>query len=133
MANTGLHSIVPVFWNTNVVLIARKNAILLQIMGKAVGGGCHQGPILLKTRSDLEALGLELSRGENTLERTLEKSITINTTNVCKSAGEGTCDISLSGNPEIKKLGTHKRFKTPICNTCKNTRTKENCVKVAPT
>merc|ERR1711871_844469 len=100
--------------------------MLLRIIGKAKGGGCHHGPILLKTLSFAEALGLELSSGEKTRERTLEKSITINTTKVCIAAGEGTYDINMSGNPDARKLGTHTLFKTPSCNTCKNVRIKAN-------
>ena len=73
MAKIGLDSN-PTFSQMSTDEIVRSRAIVVQIIGKAFGGGCHEGLFLsLKTGSSLEAEGLELLRGENTRERTAMK------------------------------------------------------------
>ena len=62
--------------NTSVVLIVRKKAIVIHIIGNAFGGGCHDGRArFLNTGSSLEALGRELFNGENILDLSDIKNI----------------------------------------------------------
>jgi hypothetical protein len=71
----GVHSNVPVFLHTSTDEIVRRIDIVLQIIGKASGGGCHHGRRRsLNTGSSLFAEGRELSRGENILDRRLKKA-----------------------------------------------------------
>jgi hypothetical protein len=107
--------------NTNVVLIVRKKAIVIHIIGKAFGGGCHDGRArFLNTGSSLLALGLELFNGENTLDFNDIKNIKTDTIPVDKVS------LFIFG----KNIGN--LLMILICKKCKNVNIRLHCTKVAP-
>ena len=67
IAKIGFVRRVSALSNTSVVLIVLRSAIEDQMIGKAIGGGCHHGrSLFLKTGSCLLADGLLLLSGEKT-------------------------------------------------------------------
>ena len=129
-ANNGLHNNVPVVLKMMVALIALSKAMFDQMIGNAIGGGCHDGRSLsLNTVSFLSAFGLELSKGLKMRLRTLKKAIKNHTKNDLRGASCN--DLITAGTLSSKGCGITSKGMILICIKCNMVIIKLNCTPVA--